>query len=205
MRELRTEIAAFVRACHAVDGRNLVRCSSGNLSWRVKGGRVLIKASRVWMAETAEADVSVCRMADGRLLCGRPPSVETALHLAVLRNRPDMNVVLHFQTPFATALACRSGRPPDYRVLPEIPFYIGAVATVPYYPPGSSELADAVSEALARRSLVQMQNHGQVTVARDFAHAIQNACFFELACEVIVRNGGRTRVLPREAFAAGSV
>jgi ribulose-5-phosphate 4-epimerase/fuculose-1-phosphate aldolase len=158
---------------------------------------VLIKASRAWMADVTAADVSVCRLSDGALLEGRAPSVELGLHVGALRRRPDMNVVLHFQTPFATALACRRGPAPDYNVLPEIAYYIGPVAQVPYRLPGSPELAQAVSDALGRCDLAQLANHGQATVAKDYAHAIQNACFFELACEVIVRNAGRSRAIPR--------
>ncbi len=47
-----------------------------------------------------------------------------------------------------------------------------------------------------------MANHGQVTVARDFDHAIQNAVFFELACEIILRNGPQTAPLSGEAVRA---
>jgi ribulose-5-phosphate 4-epimerase/fuculose-1-phosphate aldolase len=194
----------FAEACRAVARHGLVRCSSGNMSWRIGGGMVLIKASRVWMADATVDDISVCRLADGRLLSGRPPSVETSLHLATLRSRPDVNVVLHFQTPFATTLACRRGLEPNYNVLPEIPFYIGPIAHVPYFPPGSPALAQAVSSALAGHDMVQMANHGQATVAADFAHAIQNACFFELACEVIVRNGRSINPLPRRHGLPGS-
>jgi ribulose-5-phosphate 4-epimerase/fuculose-1-phosphate aldolase len=149
------------------------------------------------MADVTAADVSVCRLSDGALLSGRAPSVELGLHLGALRRRPEMNVVLHFQTPFATTLACRRGPPPDYNVLPEIAYYIGPVARVPYRLPGSSELAEAVAEALSRCDLAQLANHGQATVARDYAHAIQNACFFELACEIIVRNGSQSTAIPK--------
>jgi ribulose-5-phosphate 4-epimerase/fuculose-1-phosphate aldolase len=44
-----------------------------------------------------------------------------------------------------------------------------------------------------------MANHGQVTVARDLDHAIQNAEFFELACQVIVQSGDNIRPLAPEA------
>jgi ribulose-5-phosphate 4-epimerase/fuculose-1-phosphate aldolase len=196
------EIDEFTAACHEVARHNLVRCSSGNLSCRLKDGLVLIKASRAWMANATRADVCVCRLSDGRILHGNKPSAEVDLHLATLRNRPDCNIVLHFQTPFATTIACRRGPAPNYNILPEIPFYIGPVASVPYFPPGSPRLAKAVSEALKRHNLVQMLNHGQAVTAVDFAHAIQDAAFFELACEIIVRNNSRTRKLPRHPIAS---
>lgn len=39
--------------------------------------------------------------------------------------------------------------------------------------------------------MVVMSNRGIVPVAADYAHAIQNAEFFELACEIIIRNEGK--------------
>jgi ribulose-5-phosphate 4-epimerase/fuculose-1-phosphate aldolase len=188
----------FAAACRSVAAHGLVRCSSGNLSWRIGPDRMLAKASRAWMERMTEDDVALCRIADGATLNGRTPTVEIGFHAGILRARPEVDVVLHFQTPCATALACRSGEI-NYSVIPEIPFYIGPVGEVPYLPPGSAELAEAVVEAMRGHDLAVMRNHGQVTVARDFDHAIQNAVFFELACEVILRAGDRVRPLDADA------
>lgn len=193
---------AFVEACRSVAARGLVRCSSGNLSLRIDGGRMLIKASRSWMERLTRRDISVCRIGDGRLLAGRRPSVEIGFHSGILRTRPDVNAVLHFQSPCATALACRKSAP-DYFVIPEIPFYIGPVALVPFLPPGSKALAGAVVRAMRSRDLAVLSHHGQVTAGRDLDHAVQNAEFFELACQVIVA-GGRA-VVPLSARDAGAI
>jgi ribulose-5-phosphate 4-epimerase/fuculose-1-phosphate aldolase len=187
---------AFLAACREIDALGLVRCSSGNLSLRVDGARMLITASRTWMGRMTRAGVAICRIADGRRIVGGRPSVETPLHAGILRARPDANVALHFQSPFATALACRR-RDPDYHVIPEIPFYLGPVARVPFRMPGSEALAAAVTAAMRTHDLAVLGNHGQVTVARDLPHAIQNAAFFELACETIVRGGSRVRPIPQ--------
>lgn len=188
-------LSEFIDACRQIGRSGLVRCSSGNLSRRLDGGRMLATASRSWLENMTADDVSVCRIADGALLSGRKPTVEIAFHAAILRGRPDVNVVLHFQTPCATTLACQDTADVDFFVIPEIPFYIGPVARVPYLLPGSAELAAAVAAALQDHDLAVLDNHGQVTVAADYAHAIQNAEFFELACGVIVRGQGRTRPL----------
>jgi len=190
----------FVRACRRTAGYGLVRCSSGNLSMRIDGGRMLVTASRSWMERVTADDAAVCRIADGSLLDGRKPSVEIGFHAGVLRARPDVNAVLHFQSPFATALACQPDAV-DYDVIPEIPYYIGVVARIPYITPGSSELARAVTDALCDHDLVVMGNHGQTTVARDADHAIQNAVFFELACEIVLRSGGAAAPLADAAVA----
>lgn len=189
----------FVRACRRVAAHGLARCSSGNMSMRVDDGRMLVTASRSWMERVSADDVTLCRIADGAPIEGRKPSVEIGFHAGVLRARPDVNVVLHFQSPFATALACRTDEI-NYSVIPEIPFYIGGVARIPYISPGSEGLARAVTDALRDHDLVVMGNHGLATVARDADHAIQNAVFFELASEIILRSGGHAAPLSADAI-----
>lgn len=142
--------------------------------------------------------LSVCRISDGSLLEGNKPTVEIGFHAGILRTRSDVNVVMHFQTPCATTLSCQPSRNTNYFVIPEIPFYIGHVASVPYLCPGSEELAQAVTDAMRDHDLVIMGNHGLVTVAGDFAHAVQNAEFFELACEIIIRGGEMVKPLAEE-------
>lgn len=195
-------VDGFVRACQQAAGCGLMRCSSGNLSMRVDGDRLLVKASRSWMARVVPEDISLCTIADGSLLEGRKPSVEIGFHAGILRTRPDVNIVMHFQTPCATALACRKAENINYFVIPEIPFYVGHIARVPYLPPGSRELAQAVTEAMRSHDMVVMGNHGQVTVANDVDHAVQNAMFFELACEIVLRSRDDLVPLPEKEVLA---
>jgi len=149
----------------------LVRCSSGNLSWRVDGERLLVTANKAWMADLTREQVAVCRVADCEPLNGRRPSNETRFHAGILRERPEVRVVLHFQSPCATAIACCDPAAVDYNVIVEVPFYIGPVAVVPYLPPGSEELADAVIEAMRGHDMAMLCSHGQVTVGRDLGDA----------------------------------
>ena len=130
----------------------------------------------------------------------KKPSVEMGFHAGILQSRTEVNVVLHFQTPCATALASRQIENVNYFVIPEVPFYIGPVARVGYSQPGSEILAKAVTGAMRTHDMVTIANHGQVTVADNFAHAIQKASFFELACEIIVH--GSDKLAPLSCRAA---
>jgi ribulose-5-phosphate 4-epimerase/fuculose-1-phosphate aldolase len=196
-------VKTFVEACHRAAAHGLIRCSSGNLSWRLDDSRFLVTASGSWMESLTPDQVSVCCTADGSLLEGRPASVETGFHAGILRSRSDIDVVLHFQSSCATTLGCTSAAADiNYAVIPEIPVYIGAIATVPYLLPGSPGLATAVVEAMQDHDLAVLCNHGHVTVARDLDTAIQNAVFFELACHIILHGGDNTEPLPPEAIAA---
>lgn len=192
----KTSVHAFLKACRSAADHGLMRCSSGNMSWRLDGKRMLASTTRSWMGRVTPDDVAVCSIEDGSVLNGRKPTVEISFHAGILRARPDINVVMHFQTPFATVMACRPPSRTNYFVIPEIPFYIGPIAHVPYFRPGTPELAEAVTDAMRTHDMVLMGNHGQVTVARDFDHVIQNAEFFELACEIIVRGEKTIRPLP---------
>ncbi len=183
--------APFVAACHLAAHHGLVRFSSGNLSWRLPDGRVAISARGSWLANLAADQIALCDLDSGAHLDGPAPSVETWMHLAVMRARTDANAVLHFQSPYATVLAC--GDPPEagYAVIPEVPLYIGPPATVPYITPGTIDLANAVAAAFQdnapEHNLVVMRNHGMMVIGNDFNEAIQRAGFFELACQVIVQ------------------
>lgn len=190
------EIDAFLRAARLAGARGLVRCSSGNLSQRLEGGNLLIKGSRSWMESLEAENLAVCRISDCRHLEGAKPSVETAFHAGILRIRPDARVVLHFQSPFATALACRSDAESiPFAVTPEMPYYIGSVGFVPFLLPGSAELAEAVIGQAAVHRMIMLRNHGQVTFGASFEETLQRALFFEMTCEIIVRNGTQLQPL----------
>lgn len=150
------------------------------------------------MERLSAEDTSLCRIADGAVLDGPTPTIEIGFHAGILKTRSDVNVVMHFQSPCATALACRKIDNDQYFVIPEIPFYMGHVARVPYLHPGSKELSEAVTAAMRDHDMVIMSNHGLVTAATDGIHAIRNAEFFELACHIIIHNGNRLQSLPTE-------
>ncbi|MFH1038638.1 MAG: class II aldolase/adducin family protein [PVC group bacterium] len=195
------QVEDFVAAAHRVAEYGLVFCGSGNLSRRVDDDCMLVTAAGSWMVSLSIDEVAVCRIADGATLNGKKPSKEIGFHTAILRERGDVNVVLHFQSPCATTLACREPQVENFFIIPEIPYYVGPVALVPYLRPGSPELAEAVTAAIREHDLANLRNHGQVTVGRDFDGVIEKATYFELACKIILGAGGDVQFLSREAVA----
>ncbi len=192
-------IKAFIEACHKTAEYGLLRCSSGNLSWRIGKNLALLSASRSWLGELNESQVAVCELDSEKCINGKTPTVETRFHLGILRQRPEMNVVLHFQSPFATAIACGDPSRYDYNVIIEIPVYVGDPAVIDYYMPGTEPLAQKVIEAMRDHDLAILRNHGQVTCGKDFNDAIQKAVFFELACQILL-SGAKPNTLPPDAL-----
>ena len=188
-------IEQFLAMAHRVGDARLTICSSGNLSWRV-GDEALVSGTGSWVPSLQREKVALCRVATGEVLNGVKPSMESGFHLGVLRERPDVDVVLHFQSPYATAVACMTDIPTNFNVTAEIPCHVGSeIPVIPYFRPGSPELAEHVKEALRTHNSCLLRKHGQVVCGKDFDEVFERAMFFEMACRIIVQSGGRYEVL----------
>ena len=80
-------------------------------------------------------------------------------------------------------------------ILRERPDVGSEIPVIPYYRPGSPELAKAVVEAMLEHNSVLLTNHGQVVCGKDFNQVYERATFFEMACRIIVQSGGDYSVL----------
>ncbi len=192
------QIEKFIVEAHRVGDAGLTVCSSGNISWRV-GDEVLVSGTGSWVPSLPKEKVSVCKLETGEVLNGVKPSMESVFHLGVLRERPDVNVVLHFQSPYATAVACMQETPKNFNVTAEVPCHVGAeIPVIPYFRPGSKELAAAVIAAMKEHNSVLLKKHGQVVCGKDFDQAFERAMFFEMACRIIVLTEGKYMTLSEE-------
>ncbi len=188
-------IEQFIAQAHRMGDAGLSICSSGNLSWRI-GEKALVSGTGSWVPSLTTEKVSVCHVATGEVLNDVRPSMESGFHLGVLRERPDVDVVLHFQSPYATAIACMTHIPANFNVTAEIPCHVGSeIPVIPYFRPGSSELAERVIEALKTHNSCLLRKHGQVVCGKTFDDVFQRAMFFEMACRIIIQSGGNYEVL----------
>lgn len=192
-------IRTFISAARKVAEQKLVVCGSGNLSWRIDDERMLITATGAWLSELTEDEIAVCGIADGASLNQKEPSIEIGFHRAIMRERREVKVVLHFQSPYATTITCSESSDRDFFVIPEIPYYIGHIGVIPYMDPGSNDLVKAVTSAIRKYNLLILKNHGQVTVGKDFKEAIQRAAFFEFASRIILHGGNKVQILSKKS------
>ena len=152
-----SQIEEFVRQARRVGEAGLTICSSGNLSWRLPDGEVLLSGTGSWVPELTADRVSVCRLDNGEILNGVKPSMESVFHMGVMRERPDVNVVLHFQSPYATAVAFMERRPDNFNFTAEMALHVGEeIPMIPYFRPGSPQLAEHVVEAMRTHNSVML-------------------------------------------------
>ena len=184
------QINEFIAQAQRVGKERLQLCSSGNLSWRIEENLALVSGTGSWLPNLKPENVSVCEISSGNRVDGPKPSMESSFHLGVLKQRKDMNVVLHFQSEYATVISCMKNKPKNFNVTAEVPCYCGTeIPVIPYFRPGSPELAEAVVGALKDHDTVLMSKHGQAVCGKDFNDAFQKAVFFEMACAIIVKAG----------------
>ena len=191
-----SQIEEFVSQARRVGAAGLTICSSGNLSWRLDNDEVLLSGTGSWVPELTPDRVSVCRLSTGEVLNGIRPSMESVFHMGVMRCRPDVNVVLHFQSPYATAVACMDQRPDNFNFTAEMALHVGdEIPMIPYFRPGSPELAEHVISALSDHNSAMLLKHGQVVCGKDFDQAFERAMFFEMGCRIAVLNGANVNPL----------
>jgi L-ribulose-5-phosphate 4-epimerase len=158
---------------------NLVVWTGGNVSARdPETGLVAIKASGVrYGALTAESMVVVDL--DGHVVEGDyAPSSDTASHLYVYRQRPDVNGVVHTHSRYATAFAA-VGRP--------IPVYLTAQADefgceIPcagFALIGDDSIGRLIVDTIGPSTAVLLKNHGVFTIGASARAAVKAAVMVE--------------------------
>ena len=162
----------------------LTRNTSGNLSHRVEGG-MLVTPSGMDYAKL-EADDIVFVDGEGRAQGRRLPSSEWRFHRDILAARPEVEVVLHAHSPFATSIAClRQGIPAFHYMVAAAggsDIRCGRYATF-----GTAELSREAVAALDGRKACLLANHGMIALGRDFASALKLAIEVETLAEMYWR------------------
>lgn len=153
---------------------------AGNVSARLDG-RVLVTPTGVSLGEVT-GDSLVPVDLDGGTAEGRPSS-ELELHLAVYRADEGVGAVVHTHSPAATALALAGED-----LLPlttEAEMLLGRVPLVPYAPPGSPELAEAVAPHVRGNAAVLLERHGVVAWGSSLREAFHRAELVEETARVL--------------------
>jgi L-fuculose-phosphate aldolase len=150
--------------------RALLAGTDGNISVRLDKSQILITASGVCKGRMKPNDLTLVDYSGRRLDGERAPSSEMAVHLLAMNERPDIHACVHAHPPYATSFAVSGGQLPD-DVLPEVVVFVGSIAHVPYAPPGTKAVPDAVAPFIKTHNAFLLRNHGVVTIGRTLEEA----------------------------------
>jgi L-fuculose-phosphate aldolase len=162
----------------------LVSGTSGNLSGRLPGTPMCLVTPSGVDYETMNPDDLVAVAFDGgERNHGLKPSVDTPIHVAIYRVRPDVEAVIHTHSTFAAALSTLH-RPIPPLLTESAGFLGGAVRVLAYVPPARDDTGARVAEGLGGDRAVLLPNHGVVAVGESPKKAFQAAMAVEESARV---------------------
>jgi L-ribulose-5-phosphate 4-epimerase len=176
--------------------------TGGNVSILVDGEDVIaITPSNKEYMELSPADICIVdfelNMIEGRF----NPSRETGLHIAVYKNRPDANAVIHSH-PIYTSIFALINKPVP-ALFDEVTMNIGNIIDViPYALSGSDELVENVKNRLANRcNCYILQNHGALSIGTGIDKAFRNMELMEKVAQIYyyaLTTGQKPTLLPAD-------
>ena len=191
--------AKSVVACGLVSG------TFGNISMIDReSGLVAITPSGASYEDMTERDICITNL-DGNLYLenGKKPSSELPMHLAVYKQRHDINAVIHTHSLYATVLASQGEKLPA--VLTEMGLAgAGEIEVAAFAPPGSKELAYETVKALGQNYACLLANHGVVAGAQTLDRAFMVASIVEEGAHVyyLERQSDKISTVPKQAYEA---
>jgi L-fuculose-phosphate aldolase len=159
--------------------------TSGNISRRLDDEQFEISASGTRLGELDESCITACEIDGERWVGELAPSVETGMHRGVYQARPDVGAVLH-SSPFHTTLIASSAIDVDITVTTDALLYVRGVTRVGFVRPGTAELADAVTRAVAAADIVLLDHHGCLVAGESVDDAVNRTEALEELCRMLV-------------------
>jgi len=167
----------------------LVVGSGGNLSARVPGSDTIwVTGAGTWLDRLDRPDFAQVHLASGELVGDgtTPPTSELPLHLATYRERPDVQAIIHLH-PQTTLLLDALGERIRL-VSTDHAFYLRAIVSTPFHPPGSPELAEVAARAAADgTNCVLLAHHGCSMLGDSVELAHKRALYLEEAAMLTYR------------------
>ena len=190
----------LIRLGQAIYERHLVNGAAGNLSIRDENGEIYITARGSRLGFLKREDIVVID-AMGHPQEEKEPTSEYLLHTLLYQKYPDVRVVAHTHSTYATAAAViREDIPPS---MDEMTILIGGgIRVAQYAAPGTQQLAENAMKAMENRKAVLLANHGAIIAATDDTEAVKLAELCEHAARVYLcaRSAGEVHTIPQEAF-----
>ncbi|ARE84277.1 decarboxylase NovR [Roseovarius mucosus] len=125
---------------------------------------------------------------DGELISGNGQANHDALpiHLPIYEARSDVNCILHFHSPHATALTVFKQIRFDTRLSQTAAYFHGKVSYLDTYavPRTNTEEGEEMAHALGDKKVLFMKNHGVLIAASSLADASVSAYQLERASRI---------------------
>ncbi|QSO51559.1 class II aldolase/adducin family protein [Alicyclobacillus curvatus] len=181
---MNTIVDSLLKAASYMSQKNLVWGNSGNLSVRM-GDSLYITASGSFLAELTEEQLVECPVDQAPINPKSRPSKELPFHQAIYQTRPDVNCVLH-ASPFYSTMIASGKAELNPNLFIESMYYLYNFAIVPYFHPGSEQLAKAVGAQADSTNVILLQNHGVIVYDVSVREALARLETLEIASRMVI-------------------
>lgn len=178
--KLRKEV---VRGAQEIYAKGLVEDGEGNVSVRLSKNEILVTpTSTKYDLLTPESIVHMDL--DGNVIgSGRIPSTEVKMHLAVYRDRPKVNCVIHDHSTYATIISVLRKNIPIL-MEQQIIFLGGEIKCTKITEAHTDEMGASALEALDMNNAAILANHGTVICGKSVDHAVRFGIILEKLAKV---------------------
>lgn len=164
-----TQRQAIIAACQVMNRNGLNQGTSGNISLRQGEGMLITPTSLPY--DTMEPEDIVWMGFDGSVSGKRQASSEWRFHLDILRNKPDVNAVVHAHPTACTTVAIME------KSIPPLHYMIAIcgghdIRCAPYATFGTAELSNNALAALEGRAACLLAHHGMIATGRTLDRAM---------------------------------
>lgn len=172
--QLRGQMVTLARSMFE---RGYATGGAGNLSIKLPNGHFLATPTGSSFGRLVAEELSVVDI-DGNHISGKKPSKEAEFHLAIYRNNPVCNAIVHLHSTYLTALSCLEGLDRNNAIKAFTPYFvmrIGELPVIPYLRPGDPQIAEELAKRAGDYRAFLLANHGPVVTGTDFIDAVDNA------------------------------
>ena len=160
--------------------KGFLSATGGNLSVRIPAEKAIaITPSNYDYMKMIPADICVLDLELNPLGGERQPSVESAMHAAIYKVRPDVNAIIHTHQVYPSTLAL-IGMPIPALFDEQVRFLGRSVEIIPYAPSGTGMLMNTVAKHVKNHNNAYiMANHGALLFGGDMERAVHNVSVLE--------------------------
>lgn len=181
-RNLKEQICEIGRRVY---NKGFAAANDGNISIRVGENEVLCSPTMICKGFMSPDDICAVDL-DGNQIAGtKKRTSEILLHLAIMKQRPDVKAVVHCHPPHATAFATAGEAIPQC-ILPEIEVFMGEVPIAPYETPGGQDFADTIKPFTQGTSAIILRNHGTVSFGPELEQAYWKTEILDAYCKILL-------------------
>ncbi len=165
--------------------KGFAAANDGNISYRVSEDRIVCTPTGICKGYMKPEDLCVVDMTGKQIAGERKRTSEILLHIAIMKERPEIKSVVHCHPPHATAFGV-AREPVPQCVLPEVEIFLGDVPITKYEIPGGQNFADTILPFVKRTSVIILANHGTVSYGETVEKAFWQTEILDAYCRILM-------------------